>query len=77
MPTSFAGVSDIYTAVVESLKVLDPKRPIREADVRPIKLGRAMRADIVEKSLCTGGQKFSGPWARLSRRDSGDLIAQR
>ena len=26
-------MSDIYTAVVESLKVLDPKRPIREADV--------------------------------------------
>jgi hypothetical protein len=26
-------VSDIYTAVVESLKVLDPKRPIREAEV--------------------------------------------
>ena len=26
-------VSDIYTAVVESLKVLDLKRPIREADI--------------------------------------------
>ena len=26
-------VSDIDTAVVDSLKVLDPKRPIREADV--------------------------------------------
>jgi len=26
-------VSDIDTAVVDSLKVLDPKRPIREADL--------------------------------------------
>jgi hypothetical protein len=26
-------VSDINTAMVDSLKVLDPKRPIREADV--------------------------------------------
>jgi hypothetical protein len=30
-------VSDINTAVVDSLKVLDPKRPIREADIdRPL-----------------------------------------
>jgi hypothetical protein len=26
-------VSDIDTAVVDSLKVLDPERPIREADI--------------------------------------------
>ncbi len=26
-------VSDVDTAVVESLKALDPKRPIREADI--------------------------------------------
>jgi len=26
-------VSDIDTAVVDSLKLLDPKRPIREADI--------------------------------------------
>jgi len=26
-------VSDIDTATVDSLKVLDPKRPIREADI--------------------------------------------
>ena len=26
-------MSDIKTAVVDSLKVLDPKRPIREADI--------------------------------------------
>ena len=29
-------VSDIDTAVVDSLKVLDPNRPIREADVSAI-----------------------------------------
>jgi hypothetical protein len=28
-------VSDINTAVVDSLKVLDLKRPIREADISP------------------------------------------
>ena len=27
------ALSDIDTAVVDSLKVLDPKRPIREADI--------------------------------------------
>ena len=27
-------MSDIDTAVVDSLKVLDPRRPIREADIR-------------------------------------------
>ena len=26
-------VSDIYTALVDSLKALDPNRPIREADI--------------------------------------------
>ena len=26
-------VSDIYTVAVDSLKVLDPNRPIREADI--------------------------------------------
>jgi hypothetical protein len=29
-------VSDIDTAVVDSLKVLDPNRPIREADKRAL-----------------------------------------
>jgi hypothetical protein len=28
-------VRDIDTAVLDSLKVLDPKRPIREADIEP------------------------------------------
>jgi hypothetical protein len=29
-------VSDIDTVVVDSLKVLDPERPIREADIRNV-----------------------------------------
>jgi len=32
-------VRDIDTAVVDSLKVLDPNRPIREADVRANRWG--------------------------------------
>ena len=35
-------VSDIDTAMVDSLKVLDPKRPIREADMPPISPERAL-----------------------------------
>src|ERR1051325_11699649 len=34
-------VSDIDTAVVDGLKVLDPKRPIREADIRVVQVGPA------------------------------------
>jgi len=32
--------SDIDTVVVDSLKVLDPNRPIREADIRVIGSGQ-------------------------------------
>ena len=35
-------MSDIDTAVVDSLKVLDPNRPIREADI-----GCALRIDFM------------------------------
>jgi hypothetical protein len=37
-------VSDIDTAVVSSLKALDPKRPIREADIRISQNGVRFRA---------------------------------
>jgi hypothetical protein len=30
---------------------------------------------LLKKSFCTGDQKFSGPWARVSCKDVGDLIA--
>jgi hypothetical protein len=36
-------VSDIDTAVVDSLKALDPKRPIREADIWQTVSERFMR----------------------------------
>ena len=34
-------MSDIDTAVVDSLKVLDPNRPIREADIETIAVSDA------------------------------------
>ena len=39
-------MSDIDTAVVESLKALDPKRPIREADMGRLALGYALASII-------------------------------
>jgi hypothetical protein len=36
-------VSDIYAVAVDSLKALDPKRPIREADIR------------LQRNICTHG----------------------
>ena len=51
--------SDIDTAVVDSLKVLDPKRPIREADIAAVSairdlwrlLARALRGEKGEFSV--------------------------
>ena len=44
-------MSDIDTAAVDSLKVLDPKRPIREADIaaQPPDVRFRGRADIVTR----------------------------
>jgi hypothetical protein len=39
-------VSDIDTRAVDSLKVLDPKRPIREADVSLHRGERQLRAKL-------------------------------
>ena len=44
-------VSDIDTALVDSLKVLDPKRPIREADIAQNGQLTRPRADHVRKPL--------------------------
>jgi hypothetical protein len=41
-------VSDIDTAVVDSLKALDPKRPIREADINSTEAGRFSLAVMPE-----------------------------
>jgi len=54
-------VSDINTALVDSLKALDSKRPIREADVT----SRTKRSDFVPRQLSLGGhvqvQLLCGP----------------
>jgi len=42
-------VSDIDTAAVDSLKVLDPKRPIREADMQVMAV-KAILFDPIAKS---------------------------
>ena len=46
-------VSDIDTVVVDRLKALDPKRPIREADIRPQSLDVRFvpEADITNAAL--------------------------
>ncbi len=44
------SASDIDTAVVDSLKVLDPKRPIREAEVHP---RFCYVANVPEADSCT------------------------
>jgi hypothetical protein len=41
-------VSDIDTAVVDSLKTLDPNRPMREADIRRPSQGREDRAQPLQ-----------------------------
>src|SRR6266436_9042066 len=46
-------VSDIDTAAVESLKVLDPKRPIREADISRFTRSPRQRGEGVRQSAPT------------------------
>ena len=38
-------MSDIDTVVMDSLKALDPNRPIREADIAPFQHYRPIRYD--------------------------------
>ena len=72
-------VSDINIAAVDSLKVLDPNRPIREEKPTwtPNSGMSALTPIVLQKSFCTGDQKFCGLQARLSRKDVRDLIASR
>ena len=47
-------MSDIDTAAVDSLKVLDPKRPIREADIgtaAECPLSRVKRTSQIEAAM--------------------------
>jgi hypothetical protein len=43
-------VNDIDTAVVDSLKVLDPERPIREADIGLSSVGIARVEPLIHQS---------------------------
>jgi hypothetical protein len=47
-------VSDIDTAVVGSLKALDPKRPIREADSLTERFERLISDDLSESPVRRG-----------------------
>ena len=61
-------VSDIDTAVVDSLKALDLKRPIREADIKTIRSGIMSicnaRADFA--AACVWGRRGRSCW-RVTR----------
>ena len=65
-------MSDIDTAVVDSLKVLDPRRPIREADIGVCRcpLWRGI-ADMVGQAVMSPsakadiGQHFMSRYAKL------------
>ena len=45
-------MGDIDTAVMDSLKVLDPKRPIREADISTIRHPDAFVASLMPELSC-------------------------
>jgi hypothetical protein len=53
-------VSDIDTAVVDGLKVLDPKRPIREADIVNPRTMSALPSDAAESNLRNYFFQYSG-----------------
>src|ERR1700678_2558529 len=61
-------VSDINTAMVESLKALDPKRPIREADI-----SRVLLEDVRDGSVLRAGELL----ARSCRGSKGDIACMR
>jgi hypothetical protein len=46
-------VSDIDTAAADSLKVLDPKRPIREADIAGRQLDVRFVPILLQKSVAS------------------------
>ena len=67
-------MSDIDTGVVDSLKVLDPRRPIREADI--IRVSLLMLGNgapqIAKPRLLSAGRRNRGPGSAvpLQRLDS-------
>jgi hypothetical protein len=69
-----APASDTDTAVVDSLKVLDPERPIREADILGIRWHVSKVPIPLQSSFCIDQHKFSGPYARRSNNHLRDYI---
>ena len=58
-------MSDIDAVVVDSLKALEPERPIREADIRPIQflVGNTINSEqkiCHTARLCRRGDRMSG-----------------
>jgi hypothetical protein len=51
-------VSDIDTAVVDSLKAFDPKRPIREADMRGTGVFSISRFDTLGNMRALGVRRL-------------------
>ena len=61
-------MSDIDIAVVDSLKVLDPRRPIREADI--IRCTRACRGSLSDLAVVQMGTISGNTGTPMSRRPS-------
>jgi hypothetical protein len=65
-------VSDIDTVAVDSLKALDPKRPIREADIgrsfRHVRFGPTAEVAPQSRYLVSRLTIFSGMISALKRR---------
>jgi hypothetical protein len=51
IPEKREPASDIDTAVVVSLKALDPNRPIREADIAPV-IGGPLTTHVSSRVIC-------------------------
>src|SRR5258705_11729316 len=66
--------SDIDTVVVDSLKALDPKRPIREADIGPLGVCPHGTSPLSQRLFspvrCCGCRSGSG----MTRRDSLEVL---
>jgi hypothetical protein len=62
-------VSDIDTVAVDSLKALDPKRPIREADIAQYSRHVHFVPIVLKKSFSGEERKFLGPLIRFARGD--------
>jgi len=60
--------------VVDGLKALDPKRPIREADITLRTRYVRFVPILLQKSFCITDCKFCGPYVRRSHNHLRDYI---